>query len=565
MISTRSGRCQTARPIEAVLRARVSTKEQENEGYSIQAQCSLLRDYAAGRGIVIVEEFVDAESSKIGDADGFTRMIEYLNKHPRCRTILVEKTDRLYRNPKDWVTIDTLGVEVHFVKENEIISADSRSSQKFIHGMKVLMAKNYLDNLSEETLKGMTEKARSGFYPSYAPVGYRNAEGPGARRILVTDADASPVITELFTRFSTGTYSIRSLVKELNQEGFSLSGNRLRSSVVHQILRKRLYMGDFDWNGVTYQGNHEPLVTAACWQRVQDLLDTRAQTKTRKVKHDFAFTGVVRCGHCGCLMVGELKKSRYVYYHCTGNRGKCPEPYTRQEVLTTQFAAVLRELVIPQPVLDWLGDAVLESDRTEQAARQQSVLRLQAQHARIESRIRAMYLDKLDGIVAQDFYDQKTAEWRKEQQDLQRKIRDIQRAAPAPIDQAVDVIRVTSRASELFLEQTFSEQRRLLQLMIESATWRDGALRTTLFEPFEILRHSNHESRRKENENCGAGRDLEVWLPKTNTGSKTPLENFGVVNFSAVLTTVEISNIRYSIVSADSALYFAQWVPRVRT
>jgi hypothetical protein len=62
--------------------------------------------------------------------------------------------------------------------------------------MTVVMAKHYIDNLSEETLKGMTEKARSGVYPSCAPVGYRNVEGPGGRRILVSDADAAPVITD---------------------------------------------------------------------------------------------------------------------------------------------------------------------------------------------------------------------------------------------------------------------------------------------------------------------------------------------------------------------------------
>ena len=31
--------------------------------------------------------------------------------------------------------------------------------EKFMHGIKVLMAKNYVDNLSEETRKGMLEKA----------------------------------------------------------------------------------------------------------------------------------------------------------------------------------------------------------------------------------------------------------------------------------------------------------------------------------------------------------------------------------------------------------------------
>ncbi len=73
----------------------------------------------------------------------------------------VEKTDRLYRNIKDWVTIDDLEIEVHFVKEGSILSEDSRSSEKFIHGIKVLTAKNYIDNLGEEVHKGMLEKART--------------------------------------------------------------------------------------------------------------------------------------------------------------------------------------------------------------------------------------------------------------------------------------------------------------------------------------------------------------------------------------------------------------------
>jgi hypothetical protein len=95
------------------------------------------------------------------------------------------------------VTFDDLDVEIHLVKENEIVSQNSRSSEKFIHGMKVLMAKNFIDNLSEETRKGMLEKARSGIYPSFAPVGYRNVDGPNGKRVIVRDPDTAGVITEL--------------------------------------------------------------------------------------------------------------------------------------------------------------------------------------------------------------------------------------------------------------------------------------------------------------------------------------------------------------------------------
>ena len=153
------------------------------------------------------------------------------------------------------------------------------------------MAKNVIDNLSEETRKGMLEKARSGIYPSFAPVGYRNVDGPNGKRVITPDPATAGVITELFARFRTGRYSLDNLVEELRGEGMTLCGRKLYRSTAHQILRKRLYMGDFDWDGTTYQGTHEPLVSRESWQRVQELLNARAENKTRKVKHDFAFTG----------------------------------------------------------------------------------------------------------------------------------------------------------------------------------------------------------------------------------------------------------------------------------
>src|ERR1022692_2272551 len=92
-----------AQSTQAVLRARVSSKEQEEEGFSLPAQIRPLQEYATRNGIVIVQEFVDVESAKTGGRPGFNEMVAYLKKnHATCRTILVEKTDRLYRNIKDW-------------------------------------------------------------------------------------------------------------------------------------------------------------------------------------------------------------------------------------------------------------------------------------------------------------------------------------------------------------------------------------------------------------------------------------------------------------------------------
>ena len=89
-------------------------------------------------------------------------MVKYLRKHPGVRVVLAEKTDRLYRNLKDWVTLDELDTEIHLAKEGVVLLRDSRSSEKFTYGIKVLMARNYIDTLSEEARKRQGEKAEQG-------------------------------------------------------------------------------------------------------------------------------------------------------------------------------------------------------------------------------------------------------------------------------------------------------------------------------------------------------------------------------------------------------------------
>ena len=150
------------------------------------AQLNLLRDYGSHNKLKIAQEFEDVETAKQAGRSGFGQMISFLKKNNACRVLVVEKTDRLYRNFRDLVTIDELGLEIHFVKENVVLSPDSRSSEKFMHGIKVLMAKNYIDNLSEEARKGMQEKAEQGIWPTKCPLGYRNITGPDGKKIIAT-------------------------------------------------------------------------------------------------------------------------------------------------------------------------------------------------------------------------------------------------------------------------------------------------------------------------------------------------------------------------------------------
>jgi site-specific DNA recombinase len=506
--------CTAKRGAQAVLYARVSSKEQE-QGYSIPAQQELLRAYGAQLGVVIEQEFLDAETAKTTGRPGFAAIIAYFKQHAECRVLLVEKTDRLYRNFKDYVTIDELNLEIHFVKENVILTNQSRSSEKFVHGIKVLMAKNYIDNLSEEVRKGLRTKAAQGLWPSFAPLGYMNTGGPDGKRIIVPDPVLGPTATSLFKWFGSGEYSLKTLAKKAYEEGFRFrqSKNKIPVTTLHKMLRNRIYTGEFEYAGTVYQGAHEPLVSREVWERCQAILDGRHERKDRKVTHDFAFSSLLKCGHCGCSLVGELKKGRYVYYHCTGYRGKCPEPYTREEKLTDLFAGQLRALVIPPAVLEWLRETVVASDVTERAARAQTLRRYQMELDRLQTRLDVLYDDRLDGRIDVSTYDKKAEEIRGNQQLVRTKITQCESAELAPATEVVDLMSLTSRASELFERQSASEQRRLLRLVVREAIWQNGELRTCFREPFEQLQLSNSVTTTKDGQFSVNEANSSIWRP----------------------------------------------------
>uniref|UniRef100_Q028A0 Recombinase n=1 Tax=Solibacter usitatus (strain Ellin6076) TaxID=234267 RepID=Q028A0_SOLUE len=473
----------------AVIYARVSSRDQEKEGFSIPAQLESLRAYADAQGFTICKEFVDVETAKQAGRTGFGEMIAFLKKHPSCRTVLVEKTDRLYRNFKDYVTIDELGIDVHFVKENVVLSKDSRSHEKFMHGIKVLMAKNYIDNLSEEVRKGLHQKAREGMWPTVAPIGYLNALGEGGKKTIVLDPALASAVRRLFERYATGNHSLKQIAKLARADGlvYRKSGASIPTSTVHRILRKQVYSGDFDYNGVLYHGTYEPLITPELWQQVQDVLDGRHAKRPKKETQNFAFSGLITCGHCGCAMVGEIKKGRYVYYHCTGYKGKCPEPYTREEVLEKSFTTVLKGIAFSTEVLAWVTTALRESHQDEKQFHDEAISKLQREQRRLQDRIDAMYADKLDGRIDNAFFDRKAGEARSEQCRIMRDIEAHQTANTSYIEEGIKLLELSQRAAQLFESQPPSEKRKLLDFVLSNSRWKDGKLEAEYRQPFDLI------------------------------------------------------------------------------
>lgn len=469
---------------EAVIYARVSSKEQDASGYSIPSQLKLLHDYAQAQGLRVVREFVDVETAKAAGRKQFDDMVRFCRAQRQVPHLLVEKTDRLYRNFKDYVTLEELGIVVHLVKEHEILSKDSRSHAKFIHGIKVLMAKNYIDNLSEEVKKGHLEKARQGGYPAKAPLGYRNDT---LTNLVEVDHEKAPFVVRMFELAATGHCSLTEIRKQVLHGGLEYHSSKVRlaKSHVSRILANPFYTGTFQWNGELYQGKHTPLISQDLFDRVQAVLGNRQKPKYRK--HAFAYGGLLLCGKCGCMVTAEMKKGRYTYYHCTQSQKRCDELYYREEDLAPQFDTLVQGITIDPSMRDWLMKALKESHQDETAFHTDALARLHAELKRIKNRLDQLYLDKLDGKVSESFWLEKSRAWETDHTRLVNQLQAHQVADHRYDDDGLKLLELAARAHELYAQQSFEQKNKFLRIILSNCTLQDGTLRPTYKKPFDIL------------------------------------------------------------------------------
>jgi hypothetical protein len=159
----------------------------------------------------------------------------------------------------------------------------------------------------------------------------------------------------------------------------------------------------------------------------------------------------------------------------------------REEVLEERFSELLRRLTFPKGVVDWIVTALRESYYDEKAFHAEAIARLQAEYRRLQNRIDAMYLDKLDGRIDTAFFDGKSAEWRAEQDRILRHIETHQSANRTYIEEGVQLLRLADRAHALFERQEPAEKRRLFNFLLSNCVWKDGVLTAEYRQPFDML------------------------------------------------------------------------------
>lgn len=417
----------------------------------------MLREYAERNDFQIVRAFEDVETAKASGRSQFSEMMVWLRRNRSCRVLLVEKTDRLYRNLRDAVTLEDVDIETHLVKEGQIISKVAKSQAKLIHGINLVLARNYSENLREEVKKGMREKASQGIFPGLAPFGYRNNK---AERTIEIDLDDSPMVNRMMELYATGAHTLSTLRDMLKTQ----YGKTMSRANIHLILKNRFYVGFFQWAGETFQGTQPLFVDPKTFATVQDV--PAGHNRPKYSKRDVAFRGLMNCAYDGCMLTGDVQKEKYVYYRCTGNHGKCDLPRFREEDIANRMGEALKGLYVPPMVVSEIV-AKLQGDKRQTVGKiSAEQTRLDSRLASIRHRMDAAYSDKLDGKIPEDFWERKMSEWRLEEQQVQMAISGLINAETS--GRAFDAQRVfelANKAHSLYLSQNSVERAKLLRML----------------------------------------------------------------------------------------------------
>jgi site-specific DNA recombinase len=249
---------------------------------------------------------------------------------------------------------------------------------------------------------------------------------------------------------------------------------------------------------------------------VHEVLTEKGHRRRRPHTHEWSFQGLVFCGHCGCALTAEIKKGRYVYYHCTGYKGKCPEKYVREEEMARQFGEALRLIQMDSEVIEWVVTALKESHGDEKRYHDEMIAKLQKEYQKLQDRIDAMYVDKLDGKVPQEFFDRKNSDWRAEQAEILRKIEKHQNANCSYLDEGVRLLELAQKATSLYEKQEMRDKRRVLDFIFSNCLWRDGGLIPNYRKPFDILALTNAAyQKRKATSRVKSGLS-DIWLHRVD-------------------------------------------------
>ena len=465
---------------KAVILARVSSKGQEEEGYSLDSQAKLLQSYCENKGLAVARTYKIAESaSKASQRRIFKEAMKFIEDH-KIKHLIIEKVDRHVRNLHDAVeTHDWLMADeerhVHFVKDSLIMHKGSRSQEWLNWGIRVVMAKNYIDNLREEAMKGWAEKLAQGWLPAPPPCGYMTITQNG-KHIHVPNPETKPIMQRMFRLYLEPSHSILTITKELEKAGVrTRKGRPYSKSHVQKLLTNTFYIGINHFDSKDYPGAQETFISKELFDKVQRKMH-RGRPTVYKV-HNPVLKNLITCEGCDGIVTWQLQKGRY-YGACQRNKGCCRKrKFIREDKVEAAVVEHLKQLVCPsQEIIEWVANEMREKQRESIEERERMFTSIQTQIERLERMDSQLYDDKLAGDITKEKYIEKHQQFIEQKTELEGQTAKLDKDRKQGLEQRLVLLELSQKAASLYQSKTPEQKRLIITKLFSKITSKDDSV-----------------------------------------------------------------------------------------
>jgi len=388
-----------------ILYARKSTDTEDKQVLSIDAQLAELRKFARDNQLIVVDELIEKRTAKMPGRPVFNSMIKRI-ENGEVNGILAWHPDRLARNSVDggqiiYLLDQTLLNYLRF----PVFQFENTSQGKFMLSIMFGQSKYYVDNLSENTKRGLRARVRNGDFPSQAHFGYLN---DSRSKTIVLDKRYAPLVKEIFEKYARGDQTMSQLADFLQDNGaITRTGKVFKDDKVKSILQNPFYYGHFLYKGELYEGRHQPIISKALFDKVQLVIAERGHKKRAK-KPTVPFLGLMKCADCGMSITSETKTRtqkngnfhRWTYYRCSRKKRtiKCTNPPIREKDLLPQLSALLGKYAMSEKMFAFMNERIEQDKQAEIAGNVSLLDDLRTQIAKLTNKQQIL----LDSYLDQD-------------------------------------------------------------------------------------------------------------------------------------------------------------------
>jgi site-specific DNA recombinase len=402
------------------LYVRKSGESEDRQVQSIDDQVAWGGQTARLLGLTIRETYIDERSAKEpGRRADFDRMLADLQSG-KINGILTWQINRLSRNPVE-------SGSIQWLLQQDIIRVIKTSNRDYLPTDNALLfsvetatSNQYILDLQANVRRGMSSKVSKGWYPHFVPQGYLNDKaGQQGNRQVFVDGKRWHHIRHAWELMLTENYNPSQVLDIIHNNGFRTrptpkrpQGGLLSRSGIYKILTNVFYTGMFEYHGVLVKGSHKAMVTLDEFNLVQRILGNRG--RPRPQKREFAYTGLIRCGQCQCLVTAETKTKyvkstgqakEYTYYRCTKSSHRpCTERPIRLSRLEAQIAEELAQLTILPEFRDWALDILRRENKRELDYRTNLHKDLARRVQDMEKEFYNLNTTYMRGVLDDDFY-----------------------------------------------------------------------------------------------------------------------------------------------------------------